>query len=75
MVQLDQVNDAIVTAVKKLGPKNIETVDNKLVIKVNNPEKENPEIVDAIGAVGGRVQFVTEVTPTLEDVYLKLVRS
>jgi ABC-2 type transport system ATP-binding protein len=75
VVQLDQVNDAIVAAVKRIGLKNIEIVDNKLVIGVSNPEKENPDIVDAIGAVGGRVQFVTEVTPTLEDVYLKLVRS
>jgi ABC-2 type transport system ATP-binding protein len=75
VVQLDQVNDAIVAAVKRVGPKNIEIVDNKLVIGVSSPEKENPDIVDAIGAVGGRVQFVTAVSPTLEDVYLKLVRS
>ena len=75
VVQLERVNDAIVSAVKRLGPWNIEIVDNKLVIDVVNPEEENPEIVDAIGAVGGRVQFVTEVSPTLEDVYLKLVRS
>lgn len=75
VIQLDQVNDAIVAAVKRVGPKNIEVVNNKLVIGVSSPEKENPDIVDAIGAAGGRVQFVTEVSPTLEDVYLKLVRS
>jgi ABC-2 type transport system ATP-binding protein len=75
VIQLDQVNDAIVAAVKKLGPRNIEIVDNKLVIDVSNPEKENPDIVNAIGAIGGRIQFVSEVSPTLEDVYLKLVRS
>jgi hypothetical protein len=61
--------------VKRLGPRNIEVVDNELVIEVSNPEKENPDIVNAIGAIGGRIQFVTEVSPTLEDVYLKLVRS
>ena len=75
VIQLDQINDAIVAAVKRVGPKNIEVVNNKLVIGVSSPEKENPDIVDAIGAAGGRVQFVTEVSPTLEDVYLKLVRS
>ena len=75
VVQLERVNDAIVAAVKRLGPRNIEIVDHKLVIGVSNPEKENPEIVNAIYAAGGRVQFVTEVSPTLEDVYLKLVRS
>ena len=62
-------------AVKRVGLKSIEVADNKLVINVSNPEKENPDIVDAIYSVGGRVQFVTQVTPTLEDVYLKLVRS
>jgi ABC-2 type transport system ATP-binding protein len=75
VIQLDQVSDAIVSAVKRVGPWNIEVVDSKLVIGVSNPEKENPDIVNAIGAVGGRVQFVTEVSPTLENVYLKLVRS
>jgi ABC-2 type transport system ATP-binding protein len=75
VVQLEQGNDAIIAAVKRIEPKNIEIFDNKLVIEVSNPEKENPDIVNAIGAVGGRIQFVTEVSPTLEDVYLKLVRS
>jgi ABC-2 type transport system ATP-binding protein len=75
VVQLERVSDAIVAAVKRLGPRNIEVVDNELVIEVSNPEKENPDIVNAIGAIGGRIQFVTEVSPTLEDVYLKLVRS
>jgi ABC-2 type transport system ATP-binding protein len=73
--QLEQVTDAIVAAVKRAGPRNIEVVDNTLVIEVSDPAKENPAIVDAINAVGGRIQFVTEVSPTLEDVYLKLVRS
>lgn len=75
VVQLESVNDAIVAAVKKLGLRNIEVLENKLVINVSNPEKENPDIVDAVYGAGGRVQFVTEVSPTLEDVYLKLVRS
>lgn len=75
VIQLERVNDVIVAAVKKLGLRNMEIVDNKLVINVSNPEKENPDIVDAIYGVGGRVQFVTEASPTLEDVYLKLVRS
>jgi ABC-2 type transport system ATP-binding protein len=73
--QLEQVNDAIVAAVRRAGPRNVEVVDNALVIEVSDPAKENPAIVDAINAVGGRIQFVTEVSPTLEDVYLKLVRS
>ncbi len=74
-IQLDAVNDAIVAAVKRLGPWKIEIAGNKLIIGVSEPEKENPDIVDAIGKAGGRIHFVTQVSPTLEDVYLKLVRS
>lgn len=72
VIQLEHINDAITTAAKKVGSGKVEIVENKLVIEVGNPEKENPDIVNAIGAAGGRVQFVTEVSPTLEDVYLKL---
>jgi ABC-2 type transport system ATP-binding protein len=73
--QLERVNKAIVAAVKRVGPRSIKVVGNKLVVDVSNPEKEIPDIVDAIGTAGGRVQSVTDVSPTLEDVYLKLVRS
>jgi ABC-2 type transport system ATP-binding protein len=75
VVQLEHVNDAIIATVKKVGLRNFEVIDNKLVINVTDPEKENPDIVNAIGRAGGRIQFVTEISPTLEDVYLKLVRS
>jgi len=75
VVQLESVSDAIVSAAKKAGA-DIEAVEaNKLVIKVGDPEKENPDILSAIFAAGGRIQFVTEMSSTLEEVYLKLVRS
>jgi ABC-2 type transport system ATP-binding protein len=75
VIQLESVNDTIIAAVKKLGSWQIEAADNKLTLAVNNPEKDNPDIINAIAEAGGRIQFVTQTTPTLEDVYLKLVRS
>ena len=75
LVQLEHVTDKILASLKKATSGKIEVENNKLIIKVNNPEKENPDIVDAIHDAGGRIQFVTQVTSTLEDVYLKLVRS
>jgi len=74
-VQLDAVDDAVVGAVKALGYQIAEENGNSLVIVVNNPEKENPGIVKGIQVAGGRIQFVTEVGSSLEDVYLKLVRE
>jgi ABC-2 type transport system ATP-binding protein len=37
--------------------------------------QENPGLVQAIVAAGGRVQYVQELSPTLEDVYLQIVRE
>jgi ABC-2 type transport system ATP-binding protein len=76
VIHLESVNDAILTAVKKLSVvKNTRTSENKLILDVNNPEKDNPQLVRAIVKAGGNVQFVTELRSTLEDVYLKLIRE
>jgi ABC-2 type transport system ATP-binding protein len=75
VIQLEQVNDAILSALKKLPLGNIAVDDNRLTIDVTNPEKENVAIVDAIVRAGGHVQSVTVVGSTLEDAYMKLVRE
>ena len=46
-----------------------------LIIDVVNPEKINPIIIDSIVSVGGRIQYVTSLSPTLEEAYLKIVRG
>ena len=74
-VQLELVDDAIVEAVKTLGYQIEEKDSDSLVVVVGNPEKENPDLLKEIQAAGGRVQFVTEVGSSLEDVYLKLVKE
>lgn len=74
-VKLERVNDAIVAAVTGLGFEKVTVDGNNLVIEVNNPEKQNPGIVKAITMVGGHIQFVNDLRPSLEDVYLNLVRE
>jgi ABC-2 type transport system ATP-binding protein len=75
VIQLEQVNNTIVRAVEKLESGKVEVTRNKLFIEVKDPEKDNPDILKAIINAGGRVQLVSEVSPTLEDAYLKFVRS
>ena len=55
--------------------RSVKAVDNKLVLDVDDPENVNPEVVRAIVAAGGSIQYVTELRSTLEDVYLKLIRE
>jgi len=73
-LQLAQVSEAVLAAVRGLGLK--ATVDgNKLAVDVDDPARQNPELVEAVVQAGGRVQYVTELSASLEDVYLKLVRE
>ena len=75
VIQLERVNDSLVAAVKQLGVRNISVEGNRLVIDVDQPEKENPALVGALIAAGGNIQFVTQVNPDLEEAYLKIVKD
>lgn len=73
IIQLENVTDKILEKLNNLSLGNIKIEDNKLIIDVLDPEKDNPVIVNAIVGVGGKVQYVTRLSPTLEDAYLKFV--
>ena len=75
VIQLEQSNDAVLAAVKKLGLGDVLAEGNKLTISTADPEKENAKILDAVFRAGGRIQSVNVVGSTLEDAYLKLVRE
>ncbi|MGD0646292.1 MAG: ABC transporter ATP-binding protein [Candidatus Bathyarchaeia archaeon] len=75
VIQLRQVNEAILDSLKRLQIKNMVKEGNKLTIDVENPEEENPDMVNAIVAAGGRIETVNVLSSSLEDAYLKLVRE
>ena len=76
VVHLESISDAVLAAVKKLNViKNVRTSENKLILDMDNPEQDNPQLVRAVVKAGGNVQFVTELRSSLEDVYLKLIRE
>jgi ABC-2 type transport system ATP-binding protein len=74
-IRLAQVNDALVSALKKLIPNKVEVSGDKLIIDVTDPDKENPVIIAAIASTGGQIREVTQLVPTLEDVYLQIVKE
>jgi ABC-2 type transport system ATP-binding protein len=75
VIQLEQSNDAVLDAVKKLGLGGVSAEGNKLTISVADPEKDNATILETVFRAGGRIQSVNVVGSTLEDAYLKLVRE
>ena len=44
-----------------------------LTVVLDDPDKRNPEIVDALTAAGARIRYVERLQHSLEDVYLRLV--
>jgi ABC-2 type transport system ATP-binding protein len=75
VIELRQITEAILHSLKKLQVKNMVREGNKLTVDVGNPEDENPDMVDAIVAAGGRIETVMVTSSSLEDAYLKLVRE
>jgi ABC-2 type transport system ATP-binding protein len=75
VIQLRQVNEAILDSLKRLQVKNLVREGDKLTVDVANPQEENPDIVSVIAAAGGRIETVTVIGSSLEDAYLKLVRE
>jgi ABC-2 type transport system ATP-binding protein len=73
--QLQRLDEAVVSAVKKGGYQVAEATGNSIVVDVKDPEEEDPAVLRCIQDAGGSVVFVTEVGSSLEDVYLKLVRG
>jgi ABC-2 type transport system ATP-binding protein len=75
VIQLEKVNDIIVNAVKSQTSRNTIIDGNRLIIDVASGEKENPKFIEAILSAGGHIQYVSELRPSLEDIYLKTVRG
>jgi hypothetical protein len=75
VIKLSQANEAVLDSLKKLNAKILALEGNKLTIDVENPEKENPDIINAIVSSSGRIETVTVIGGTLEDAYLKLVKE
>ena len=53
----------------------VQSVDNKLVVSLDDPDGQNPALVRALVEAGANIQFVGEVRRRLEDVYLQLIKE
>jgi ABC-2 type transport system ATP-binding protein len=53
----------------------VDAQDHALVIRLEDPEEQNPLVVERLVASGARIQYVEAFKPSLEQVYLRLVGS
>ena len=75
-VRLQQASAGLVAAVRsRLGKEGVELSGDRLLVDVEDPARENPEIADAVVAAGGRIIELAQVSPSLEEIYLKLVHE
>jgi len=75
-VQLAGVTPAIVDAVRGLEfVSHVQQDGNRLRISLSDPDAQNPVLVEQLVGAGAKVQYVSEVKHSLEDVYLTLVRE
>jgi hypothetical protein len=72
----EQATDPILAGVRQLPAVGSVTAEgNELEVALSDPDKQNAAVIEAIVKAGGRIQSVTIVGASLEDVYLKLVRE
>jgi ABC-2 type transport system ATP-binding protein len=75
VIQVEEINDRILAAARKLKPQDLSVEENKIILALADPQKENPDFVQAIVSVGGRIQYVTQLNPGLEETYIKVIEE
>ncbi len=55
--------------------KDVSSVDNKIMVGLNDPENQNPVIIRQLVEAGAEIQFVGELRHSLEDIYIQLIHE
>jgi ABC-2 type transport system ATP-binding protein len=75
VIQLEKVTEKIMAGVRKLKPKGFSVEDSKIILELTEPQKQNPDYIQEIVSAGGRIQYVTQLNPGLEETYLKVIQE
>ena len=74
VVELASVDDAFVDIVRGLDfASNVRVDDGRILVDLDDPEIRNPVIVERLTRAGAKIEYVTELKRSLEDVYMKLI--
>lgn len=76
VIHLQHLEPAWASAIRALPfVKEVQTLDDKLVVGLDLPEEQNPEIIYTLVQLGARIQFVGELRHSLEDIYLQMIHN
>jgi len=76
VVQLESLPGTVIEKVASLPfVRRVEPGEKQLLVELDDPEKNRPELVQRIVEAGGRVMGVVEEQHSLEEIYLSLVRE
>jgi ABC-2 type transport system ATP-binding protein len=76
VIHLRSVNPEWVETLRRLDfVKQVQVVENRLLISLEKPEEQNPVLVRELVQQGAEIQFVGELRHSLEDVYLNLIHT
>ncbi len=76
VVQLESIPEDIVKELGRLPFVQQVGVEGKqIIIELDDPEKNRPDLVQRIVQLGGRIMSVSEEKHSLEEVYLNLIRE
>jgi ABC-2 type transport system ATP-binding protein len=57
------------------GVREVQAVENRLVVGLEKPEEQNPAIIRHLVELGADIQFVGEMRHSLEDIYLEMIHA
>ncbi len=74
VIELVGSGEKYVDVVKRLSyASNVRTDDGKILVDLDDPELRNPGIIEALSKAGAKIEYVSELKRSLEDVYMKLI--
>ena len=76
LVKLESLDDSYRTELRGLDfVHNVDIIDNSFIIELAQPEKHIPDVVDKLVSLGARIQQVSDVEHSLEEIYTTLINE
>lgn len=75
VIQLKELTPQIEKALDFDFITEINAQDSKIIVTLDDPEEQNPLLIEEIVRAGGKIQWVNKKEYSLEDVYLRLMET